>query len=276
MTSITVNDVFKSIAENQPQSIKTNILESEVVNLRTDLSRLKSAVEYMRAEITELKKSKLPNETTESRGSNVQLRDTSASVCDQFDDDSVLTKCKDIDDILTYFPEMELIREDLTIICRLCLPKDNTRLVCPTGSALPAGMFSVRESIDKQDTDIMSREFRNLKISISRHLKRDVHQNAPSQGESMTIKMKNESNRNNAIALRIGCACYKIYFRGRPYADYEDEILLLHKCGVDEGDINHSYKFPQKFLESVAEVVKDKSERLSEKTTSTNQVCTSC
>ena len=111
--------------------------------------------------------------------------------------------------------------------------------------------------MDKRDTDIMSRAFRNLKISISRHLKRDAHQSALSQDQSMTIKMKNESNRNNAIALRVGCACYKIYCRGRPYTDYEGEVFLLHRCGVDVGDINHSYKFPQKFLESVAKVVKD-------------------
>ena len=131
------------------------------------------------------------------------------------------------------------------------------RLVCPTGSALPAGMFLVRESMDTRDTDIKSRASRNLKISISRHLKRDTHQNAILQDERMNIKMKNESKRNNSIALQVGCACYKLYYRGRPYTDYEDEILLLHKCGVDVGDINHSYKFPQKFLESVAQVVKD-------------------
>lgn len=208
----------------------------------------------MKAEVVELQKSKLSSsvEVTESRDSNV-----TASTCDQYDDESILLKCKDIPDILANFAEMELIREDLTIICRVCIPKNTTKLFCPTGSALPAGMFSVRESMDKRDTDIMSRAFRNLKISISRHLKRDAHKDAISQSENTTIKMKNESNRNNAIALRVGCAFCKIYHRGRPYTDYEDEIFLLHRCGVDVGDINHSYKFPQKFLESVAEVVKD-------------------
>ena len=212
----------------------------------------------MKAEIVELQKSKLSSSVklTEPRDSNVQHENATAPTCDQFDDESILLRCKDIHDILAYFPEMELIREDLTIICRVCIPK-NTTLSCPTGSALPAGMFSVRESMDKRDTDIMSRAFRNLKISISRHLKRDAHKDAISQNENTTIKMKNESNRNNAIALRVGCACYKIYYRGRPYTDYEDQVFLLHKCGVDVGDINHSYKFPQKFLESVAEVVKD-------------------
>ncbi len=235
------------------------LLESEIGYLRTDLSHLESAVEYMKAEITDLQKSKLANsaETTEPRSSNRQPGDATTLASDQYDVDFVLLKCNDIDDILTYFPEMELVREDLTIICRVCIPKNKMRLVCPTGSALPAGMFLVRESMDTRDTDIKSRASRNLKISISRHLKRDTHQNAILQDERMNIKMKNESKRNSSIALRVGCACYKLYYRGRPYTDYEDEILLLHKCGVDVGDINHSYKFPQKFLESVAQVVKD-------------------
>ena len=94
-------------------------------------------------------------------------------------------------------------------------------------------------------------------VYLDRHLKRDAHKDAISQNQNTTIKMKSESNRNNAIALRVGCTCYKIYYRRRPYTDYEDEVFLLHKCGVDVGDINHSYKFPQKFLDSVAEVVKD-------------------
>ena len=164
---------------------------------------------------------------------------------------------KNIEDILTYFPELELARDDLTIICRVCIPKNEMTSASITGIVLPAGVFLVRESTDK-DTNIMSRAFRNLKISVSRHLKRDRHQAAISQDEAQNIKIEKESSRNNAIALKIGRACYKLYYRGRLYTDYEDEILLLHRCGVDVGDINHSYKFSQKYLESVAEVIKDK------------------
>ncbi|CAB3977466.1 Hypothetical predicted protein [Paramuricea clavata] len=181
VTSIAVEDVYDSTVEERPESTKTDILESEVDNLRTDLSHLTSAVIidwFKKAEIIELQKSKLPNsvEVTEPHGSNVQPREATAA-------------------------------------------------------------------------------FRNLKISIhvSRHLKRDTHQSAISEDESMTIKMKNESNRNNAIALLVP-----------KYTAVDDRIpimkmrgFLLHRCGVDVGDINHSYKSPQKFVESVAEVVKD-------------------
>ena len=96
------------------------MLESEVCSLRTDFSHLTSTVENMKAEIVELQKSKLSSsvELTEPRDSNVQHENATASTCDQYDDESILLRCKDIHDILAYFPEMELIREDLTIICK--------------------------------------------------------------------------------------------------------------------------------------------------------------
>ena len=170
MTSIVVDDIYESKAQDRPESTKASMLESEVCSLRTDFSHVTRTVENMKAEIVELQKSKLSSsvELTESRDSNVQHENATASTCDQYDDESILLRCKDIHDILAYCPEMELIREDLTIIFRVCIPKNTTTLSCPTGSALPAGMFSVRESMDKRDTDIMSRAFRNLKISISR------------------------------------------------------------------------------------------------------------
>ena len=170
MTSIVVDDVYESKAQDRPESTKTSMLESEVCSLRTDFSHLTSTVENMKAEIVELQKSKLSSsmKLTKPRDSNVQHENARASTCGQYDDESILLRCKDIHDILAYFPEMELIREDLTIICRVCIPKNTTTLSCPTGSALPAEMFSVRESMDKRDTDISSRAFRNLKISISR------------------------------------------------------------------------------------------------------------
>ena len=60
--------------QDRPESTKTDRLESEIGNLRTDLSHLESAVEYMKAEITDLQKSKLANsaETTEPLSSNRQ------------------------------------------------------------------------------------------------------------------------------------------------------------------------------------------------------------
>ena len=113
VTSIVVDDVYESKAQDRPESTKTSMLESEVCSLRTDFSHLTSTVENMKAEIVELQKSKLSSsvELTEPRDSNVQHENATASTCDQYDDESILLRCKDIHDILAYFPEMELIRE---------------------------------------------------------------------------------------------------------------------------------------------------------------------
>ena len=86
----------------------------------------------------------------------------------------------------------------------MCIPK-NEISTSITGSVLPAGMFSIMESTDnlEKDPTIMSRAFRNLKISISSHLKHDAHRDAVSQDETENIKIQKESARNNAIALNI-------------------------------------------------------------------------
>ena len=126
VTSIVVDDVYESKAQDRPESTKTSMLESEVCSLRTDFSHLTSTVENMKAEIVELQKSKLSSsvELTEPRDSNVQHENATASTCDQYDDESILLRCKDIHDILAYFPEMELIREDLTISFIVILTKN--------------------------------------------------------------------------------------------------------------------------------------------------------
>ena len=59
VTSIVVDDVYESKAQDRPESTKTSMLESEVCSLRTDFSHLTSTVENMKAEIVELQKSKL-------------------------------------------------------------------------------------------------------------------------------------------------------------------------------------------------------------------------
>ena len=104
VTSIVVDDVYESKAQDRPESTKTSMLESEVCSLRTDFSHLKTTVENMKAEIVELQKSKLSSSVklTELRdsNSNVQHENATASTCDQYDDESILLRCKDIHDIL--------------------------------------------------------------------------------------------------------------------------------------------------------------------------------
>eukprot|EP00112_Aurelia_sp_Birch-Aquarium-sp1_P001083 Seg11109.2 transcript_id=Seg11109.2/GoldUCD/mRNA.D3Y31 product="hypothetical protein" protein_id=Seg11109.2/GoldUCD/D3Y31 len=211
-------------------------LKNEVASLKADVHEMKESIELRRSRNEKRRSVVLPHETVAP-----------------FDDESLLRRCRSIEGVLKYFPELELVEEELKIVCRFCIPEKE--LPATSGNALPSGLFLINESMDG-DSDILSSAFRNLKISISCHLKRDSHQQAISQDEALNIKAEKEAKRNNTIALHIGSACYNLYHRGRPYTDLEDELLLLHKCEVDIGDINHSHEFAHNYLESVAEVVK--------------------
>ena len=48
------------------------------------------------------------------------------------------------------------------------------------------------------------------------------------------------------------------YIKGRPYLDYEDDVIILAKSGAVVGELNHSRKFPAAFRPSVAKVVHSK------------------
>ena len=218
-------------------------LKTEVASLRTDVSELKESVEVLKQEL--------------QKSRNEKSRSLLLPQLKHVDDETLLRKCKSVEDIMKYFPELEMAEDGCKLVCRVCIPEKE--MPTASGNALPpGGIFLLSESIDDGDSEILSRAFRNLKVSISRHLKRDFHQQAISNDEAKNAKAEKEAHRNQKIALHIGSACYKLYYRGRPYTDLEDELLLLHTCEVDIGDINHSYKFAKNYLESVAEVVKVK------------------
>ena len=48
----------------------------------------------------------------------------------------------------------------------------------------------------------------------------------------------------------------KNYKLGRPYTDYEVDVLLLDKSGATVGELNHSRKFPAAFCPCVQQAVK--------------------
>ncbi len=218
-------------------------LKTEVASLRTDVSELKESVEVLKQEL--------------QKSRNEKSRSLLLPQLEHVDDETLLRKCKSVEDIMKYFQDLEMVEDGCKLVCRVCIPEKE--MPTASGNALPpGGIFLLSESIDDGDSEILSRAFRNLKVSISRHLKRDFHQQAISNDEAKNAKAEKEAHRNQKIALHIGSACYKLYYRGRPYTDLEDELLLLHTCEVDIGDINHSYKFAKNYLESVAEVVKVK------------------
>ena len=50
--------------------------------------------------------------------------------------------------------------------------------------------------------------------------------------------------------------CMKLYLNGRPYNDYEDDVLNFKQGKAEVGHMNHSRKFPAALCPHVNNVVK--------------------
>ena len=65
-------------------------------------------------------------------------------------------------------------------------------------------------------------------------------------------RLTNELQSKNLHAgLNCGRLCMKNYHLGRPYSDYEYDVLMLKISGAVVGELNHSRKFPAAFRNSV-------------------------
>ena len=67
--------------------------------------------------------------------------------------------------------------------------------------------------------------------------------------------------RNHQAGMNCGRLCIKNYHLGRPYSDYEYDVLMLKMSGAVVGELNHSRKFPAAFRGSVCQVVNSRVRR---------------
>ncbi len=58
--------------------------------------------------------------------------------------------------------------------------------------------------------------------------------------------------------MNLGRLCYKLYVKGRPFSDYEDDVLILKRANGNAGELNHSRKFPAAFLLHASNEVKSR------------------
>ena len=71
----------------------------------------------------------------------------------------------------------------------------------------------------------------------------------------------NLSAKTRQAGINLGRLCLEKYIKGRPYLDYEDDVIILAKSGAVVGELNHSRKFPAAFRPSVTKVVHNKVEQ---------------
>ena len=150
----------------------------------------------------------------------------------------VMRECRTISEVLNSCPEFEKDKEG-SISCMVCKTKFRAEEDCN----------------DDEENQILSRKFRNLKITLVKHLESNVHIAECTKKVAVEALEAKQESRVNLIGLVLGSICYLLLKRGRPYEDYTDWISLLAKFGVDVGEINHSHNFVGKFRKRAAEAV---------------------
>ena len=71
-------------------------------------------------------------------------------------------------------------------------------------------------------------------------------------------EMEKVKTKNYEAGMNIGRTCYKLFLKGHPFSDYEEDILVLKQAKAKVGQLNHSRKFPSAFLPHVAKEVESR------------------
>ena len=120
--------------------------------------------------------------------------------------------------------------------------------------------YNFGNGIEFTNEQQLPEEFRNVK-KHKLHLESKYHKEKVSSLEEKEKHKKLTWSRNQKTGMLIGRTCYQLFFKGRPFSDYEDLLLLQSQNGLDIGDINHSQKFPASFLPFVAKEVHSRMNR---------------
>jgi len=147
--------------------------------------------------------------------------------------------CESIKDIEN-IGDFEYVLTEEAVVCTVCERK------------------VARYTADKEDNfygKIQTRAFRNLKISLKKHLTRGGHMD---KMQDARVKAKLEEKylgRERRVAAVLGSIAYYLEKKGRPQEDFTILVNLLSRAGVDVGDLNHSSYFVTKFAPVMAAAV---------------------
>ena len=120
--------------------------------------------------------------------------------------------------------------------------------------------YSSEAGLQFDDDEYISKEFSNLKVSIVKHIQNSKTHVSSIMDREEKERLANElHNRNHQAGLNCGRLCMKNYHLGRPYSDYEYDVLMLKMSGSVVGELNHSRKFPAVFRSSVCKIVNKRS-----------------
>ena len=159
------------------------------------------------------------------------------------------------------FHEARNIQDLLKLNLGLQYDERTNVLFCPCS---PQAHFKCPDTFssdnEEEDQDLVqdhARQFRNLKTALKRHPETICHKSYVSDQERDEEENKKYRARNQEAGLNLGRIIYMLAKLGRPFSDYEEQVLMAKAGGVTVGDKQHSRKFPSKLINSLSDVVKE-------------------
>ena len=108
----------------------------------------------------------------------------------------------------------------------------------------------------------MSREFINLKKNLKRHLSTKSHRERILEERDKKEREDKLNNKNIEAGMNLGRLAMKCFLLGRPYTDFETNVLLLKRAWGNVGELNHSRMFPANFRPYVQKVVRNRMRKM--------------
>ena len=136
--------------------------------------------------------------------------------------------------------------ENSSVFCSVCV-----------GEAADAKFsYDSIHGLEFPSDEYIPRDFSNLKKNVLRHIfNSKTHTNAVKDIEKREKAANDLKSKNTIAGLNLGRACMKNYSLGRPYTDFESDVLLLKQAGAEVGELNHSRKFPAALRPYVSKAV---------------------
>ena len=148
-----------------------------------------------------------------------------------------LQNCESLEHILEKITEFEI--KDSNIVCQLCHTATNSD---------SCGVISIPSFSTSSSSSDPTQSFRNMKRAIKRHLNGETHTKALLTNTEDQEKLKKYKTRDQKVGETLGMLIYDITKTAKPDIAYEEQISLLSMLNVDVGELNHSNKFPAKFI----------------------------
>ena len=134
--------------------------------------------------------------------------------------------------------------------CEICFGDTH-----PNFENLSPGLFIFDTTVDNKDP---TRNFRNLKINIKKHLTENkFHKEKQEILKNKTKLFENLKSRQEKVGLNIFRIRYNAIKQGKSLQTFESDITQAHLNGVDVGDINHSRRFAAGLDKAIYETMKD-------------------